>query len=170
MSKLIPTQIEDAFSEVFLEHYRTVLEGGHEEPFYRYSEMDAKPHRICYRHDFIASALHEVAHWCIAGKERRKINDYGYWYSPDGREASIQSRFYKVEALPQAIEKFFHQCLGSEGFHLSIDNLGGEISENEVNEFRLLVAKHFEMIQGGVMPKRAKIFSDQLKDLRSRLL
>jgi elongation factor P hydroxylase len=54
--------------------------------------------------DYLASALHEVAHWCLAGVERRKLEDYGYWYSPDGRSRGEQSAFENVEARPQALE------------------------------------------------------------------
>src|SRR5690606_39383874 len=41
--------------------------------------------RVVFAHGFFASALHEIAHWCIAGDYRRTLHDYGYWYCPDGR-------------------------------------------------------------------------------------
>ncbi len=49
-----------------------------------------------------ASALHEISHWCIAGKARRELVDFGYWYCPDGRDAMTQSQFEDVEVKPQA--------------------------------------------------------------------
>ena len=70
-------EIEAVFYQVFFEHYQTVLVGGYTEPFYGCSKKNTDPHRICYRFDYVASALHEVAHWCIAGKNRRKLDDYG---------------------------------------------------------------------------------------------
>ncbi|MDI8993212.1 elongation factor P hydroxylase, partial [Salmonella enterica subsp. enterica serovar Anatum] len=30
-------------------------------------------HRIVFAHGFYASALHEISHWCIAGKARREL-------------------------------------------------------------------------------------------------
>lgn len=48
--------------------------------------------------------MHELAHWCIAGPERRLLADYGYWYEPDGRTEQIQAEFEKVEVKPQAVE------------------------------------------------------------------
>ncbi len=44
----------------------------------------------CLRTDFFASALHEISHWCVAGKARREQVDFGYWYCPDGRDAMTQ--------------------------------------------------------------------------------
>jgi len=106
-----------------------------------------------------------VAHWCIAGKNRRKLDDYGYWYSPDGRDNAQQKNFYKVEALPQALEKYFHQCIGSRDFHLSLDNLGSELLKEDISSFKGLVDDYFDKIIRGVMPVRAKEFSQKLKEL-----
>ena len=53
--------------------------------------------RIVFTHDYFASALHEVAHWCVAGPERRRLTDYGYWYAPDGRTEKQQMEFERVE-------------------------------------------------------------------------
>ena len=39
---------------------------------------------IYFARGFYSSALHEIAHWLVAGKERRKLEDFGYWYEPDG--------------------------------------------------------------------------------------
>ncbi len=53
---------------------------------------------------FYASALHEIAHWCIAGENRCQQVDYGYWYEPNGRSEERQFEFEKVEVKPQALE------------------------------------------------------------------
>ena len=61
-------RIEEVFADCFYEDYGTRLQGGASEPLYRPSSGgDAV---IFYREDFAASALHEVAHWCIAGVGR----------------------------------------------------------------------------------------------------
>ncbi len=80
--------IVDVFNACFLETCNTRLIGGALEPIYRPSEKPSEPHQIFFTHDYAASALHEVAHWCVAGEKRRLEVDYGYWYSPDGRDAS----------------------------------------------------------------------------------
>ena len=70
------------FNRVFSLIENTVLEGGANEPYYR----PGSPNVIYFSEYFVRSALHEVAHWCVAGAARRGLPDYGYWYSPDGRD------------------------------------------------------------------------------------
>ena len=79
----------ELFDREFLATENTRLEGGGEEPVYLPADARCANHRIVFRHDYAASALHEVAHWCIAGSARRKLHDYGYWYAPDGRVAKM---------------------------------------------------------------------------------
>ena len=76
--------LDRLFRATFFHSYATVLEGGADEPVYR----PGNPHRICYTRDYFRSALHEIAHWCVAGPRRRRLDDYGYWYAPDGRDAA----------------------------------------------------------------------------------
>ncbi|HFC29733.1 MAG TPA: diaminobutyrate-2-oxoglutarate aminotransferase, partial [Oceanospirillales bacterium] len=79
----------------FLNHYHTEIIGGFNEPFYKAAIGKAKA-QIQFSHDYIRSALHELAHWCVAGEERRKCDDFGYWYAADGRTQSQQDEFFKV--------------------------------------------------------------------------
>lgn len=116
-------ELEQIFRECFFERYRTLLVGGGDEPVYLAScDPENAPHRIVYREDYLASALHEVAHWCLAGASRRLIEDYGYWYAPDGRNASEQAAFERAEARPQALEWILSEACGF-AFNLSADNL-----------------------------------------------
>ncbi|MGJ3255460.1 MAG: elongation factor P hydroxylase [Alcanivorax sp.] len=112
------------FRATFFHSHTTVLEGGGEEPVYR----PGNPHRICYTRDYFRSALHEIAHWCVAGPVRRQQEDYGYWYAPDGRNAEQQAEFTRVEVLPQAYEALFCAACGHP-FRVSLDNLDGEAGE-----------------------------------------
>jgi elongation factor P hydroxylase len=114
----------DCFHSCFFLEYHTCLRGGFDEPLYVPCRGE-KPAEIRFRRDYVSSALHEVAHWCIAGKKRRLLQDFGYWYEPDGRNPQQQQAFVQVEAKPQAIEWWFHQAIGRR-FHLSFDNLSGE--------------------------------------------
>lgn len=113
------------FNQLFTSSHRTVLAGGAEEPLYRPAAESGGLHRIQFTRDYCASALHEVAHWCIAGERRRGLVDYGYWYVPDGRDNAQQRSFELVEVKPQALEWVFSQATGLP-FRLSADNLDGQ--------------------------------------------
>ena len=82
------------------------------EPYYQPATGECDMHRLFYRSDYFASALHEVAHWCIAGERRRQLADFGYWYTPDGRSPQQQSAFEAVEAKPQPLDWFFSLACG----------------------------------------------------------
>lgn len=113
--------LEVLFQETFFHRYQTVLEGGFDEPLY----IAGDPARIHYTRDYFRSALHEVAHWCVAGPRRRRLDDYGYWYAPDGRDAAAQAEFLRVEVRPQALEALFCAASGHR-FRVSVDNLDGD--------------------------------------------
>lgn len=66
--------------------------------------------------------LLEMSHWCVAGKARRGLSDFGYWYAPDGRTAAQQQAFERVEIKPQALECLFTLACGRQ-FQVSQDNL-----------------------------------------------
>lgn len=148
------------FREVFLEHEHTLLRGGAEEPLYTPPSDDA-PAIIHFREDFVSSALHEVAHWCIAGAERRKLIDYGYWYEPDGRSPKQQARFIGVEARPQALEWCFSQAIAVP-FRVSMDNLESTTSAAEVQQFSAAIREEAICIKANGFPRRARLFFDEL--------
>lgn len=105
--------------------FRTRLVGGFEEPVYLPATATAYA-EIRFTRDHERSALHELAHWTVAGEARRALEDYGYWYVPDGRNAAQQRAFFRLEVRPQAIEKCFCSALRIP-FDVSIDNLDGEV-------------------------------------------
>lgn len=112
------------FNDEFRQTDNTILVRGEDEPIYLPADQEHPCHRVIFARGFYASALHEVAHWCIAGAERRRLVDYGYWYRPDGRNAEEQAEFERVEARPQALEWAFSIAAGFR-FHVSADNLSG---------------------------------------------
>ena len=114
-------ELERLFRATFFDSHHTVLVGGASEPVY----LPGHPHQICYSHDYFRSALHEIAHWCVAGAARRQQEDYGYWYAPDGRSADQQAEFARVEVYPQALEALFCAACGHD-FRVSLDNLNGD--------------------------------------------
>ena len=122
-------------NEHYLNHYKTILVGGFDEPFYKASQGSDLA-EIRFTQDYIRSALHELAHWCVAGSERRKTDDFGYWYANDGRNQQQQNEFYKVEIKPQAIEWALSLICGVK-FEASIDNLQQQVTGAELFEQQL---------------------------------
>lgn len=111
--------VERIFNRTF-KNFNTQLRGGAEEPFYRAAGGSSHSNLILYRQNYTASALHEVSHWCLAGKSRRKLDDFGYWYLAV-RSGSQQLAFEQVEARPQALEWIFSIAAGLP-FRVSVDD------------------------------------------------
>lgn len=118
----VTERITGVFDRCFAVALNTRLCGGFEEPYYRPVGEACPHHRIEFTRDYPASALHEAAHWCVAGERRRQLPDYGYWYAPDGRSAEQQREFERVEVKPQALEWIFSNACGLR-FRASADNL-----------------------------------------------
>lgn len=120
----------ELFNNLFSQTEQTILIDGGEEPVYLPKDRGFSFHRIIFTQDYYASALHEIAHWCIAGKQRRLRVDYGYWYHPEGRSAEQQGLFQRVEAKTQALEWVFSTAANFK-FHLSRDNLSDELPPDD---------------------------------------
>ena len=151
----------ELFNQQFGADYNTVLVAGAEEPLYQPASQTSPQHIIYFRYDYFASALHEVAHWCIAGEQRRKLTDYGYWYAPDGRDMKQQAAFESVEVKPQALEMAFSLAC-NKNFRVSIDNLSSDASNDEA--FASAVLLQFETYKRIGFPFRAQLFLNVLHD------
>lgn len=158
-------RIEAVFNRLFRDDCGTVLAGGAEEPLY-VPPTGTRPACIRFREDFVASALHEVAHWCIAGRRRRRQRDYGYWYEPE-RDDAAQRWFEFVEARPQALEWILSVAAGVP-FRVSCDNFSRSAQSDEsVDAFRAAVrAAAHDLIAAG-LPKRAERFAAALSRVAS---
>ena len=110
------------FDRTFYNDFNTRLIKGGDEPLYLPANAECEYHQIIFARGFYASALHEIAHWCIAGEERRLKEDFGYWYIPDGRNEKQQHKFEQVEVCPQAVEWAFNVA-ANKTFNVSADNL-----------------------------------------------
>lgn len=147
------------FSDCFFEKYNTILVKGDDEPLY-VPAGDSQPHNtLIFAHGFFASALHECSHWLIAGGERRKLVDFGYWYEPDGRSEEQQVLFQSVEVKPQAIEWILSQASGYR-FRVSVDNLNG--AETDAEAFKKSVLHQVVLYCERGLPKRAEVFRSAL--------
>ncbi|AEF54722.1 elongation factor P hydroxylase [Marinomonas posidonica] len=153
------TQLVAAFDACFLSSFNTRLVGNAEEPLYLPATLD-EPAKILFRLDYVSSALHEVSHWCIAGLERRRLEDYGYWYESDSRNLTTQKQFEQVEVKPQAVECILHWSAGLE-FRVSVDNLA--LPEYDALPFKQAVMSQVgRYINDWTVPERALLFSRYL--------
>ena len=150
------------FNALFMPTMRTELVLGGNEPLYKPANSECSMHRIIFARGYFSSALHEISHWCIAGYERRQLEDYGYWYIPDGRNASQQHAFEQVEAKPQAVECLLAEACGR-AFHVSVDNLDGDV-EVDREAFTQMVKAQAEQYRQQGLPPRAQMLFDAFKE------
>ena len=149
-------QLEDIiriFNQCFEQEYNTRLVKGGEEPIYIPANADCPYNAIYFARGFYSSALHEIAHWLVAGKERRKLEDFGYWYEPDGRSEQRQREFEQVEVKPQAIEWILAVAAGYRYF-ASSDNLNGNAGDTQ--PFKQAVYQQVKTYAEKGLPKRAE--------------
>ncbi|WP_111414718.1 elongation factor P hydroxylase [Billgrantia lactosivorans] len=144
------------FDGLFQQRFNTRLVRGGDEPLYLPADDVVPWHRVIFARGFYSSALHEISHWCIAGERRRRLEDYGYWYLPDGRDAEQQRRFEEAEVAPQALEMLFSHACGLR-FHVSVDNLGGA-AEVDRATFHERVANRAACYEQEGLPDRAAAF------------
>jgi elongation factor P hydroxylase len=143
--------VEHLNGTVLINH-GTRLTGGYSEPYYKAPGTTSLA-EVQFTRDYERSALHELGHWCVAGKQRRLLNDYDYWYIPDGRSDEQQRLFFAVEVKPQAVEKYFCTALALP-FVISVDNLGNH-PQTGVNEFNDRVNEQYCRYQVEGFPSRA---------------
>ena len=158
MLKHDATRLCQVFEACFYEEFNTLLIGGANEPLYQPSGKAYAHHTVYYRHDYFASALHEAAHWCLAGEARRQELDFGYWYSGDDRSAAQQRAFESVEYKPQALEWIFSIACHWR-FRVSLDNL--TLSREgllDSGEFEAAIVEQARAWRDGGLPERADRF------------
>lgn len=144
-------QLVELFDAAFSPDFETRLVGGQQEPLYQPAVKETFS-VIYFRENYPSSALHEVAHWCIASRARREQVDYGYWYEPDGRSEQQQREFEKVEVNPQALEWIFSLAAGIR-FNISVDNLRANVQQSEA--FTESVARQAQAYIRVGLPDRA---------------
>jgi len=158
------------FYNTFFKEFNTRLIKGGDEPLYLPANSlpescfpeAAEPctyHQIIFARGYYASAFHEISHWCQAGEERRLLEDFGYWYKPDGRNEEEQKEFEQVEVIPQAIEWAFNVA-AQRKFHVSSDNLSG--FQADTNSFKMKVLQQVQVFLENGFPVRANQFIEAL--------
>ncbi|WP_281423901.1 elongation factor P hydroxylase [Oceanobacter mangrovi] len=166
---LDPDDLIQVFDQLFACIENTRLIAGDDEPIYLPADDQHDYHRVVFAHGFYESALHEIAHWCIAGKQRRQLVDFGYWYEPDGRSAELQREFEQVEIKPQAVEWLLSEACGRK-FHISTDNLDGDPAEVEAGrrQFAFNVWQQARVYLQQGLPPRAEVLKQALLDYYQR--
>lgn len=89
------------------------------------------------------------------------MEDFGYWYEPDGRTAQVQAEFEKVEIRPQAYEWILSVSAGFP-FSVSCDNLHGDFEPDRI-VFMTKVHQEVMSILPLGLPPRVKMLSDALR-------
>jgi len=146
------------FNQLFSVNEKTILQMGASEPFYRAAKGDNAA-VIYAREDYFSSALHEIAHWSIAGVARRKLDDFGYWYEPEGRSQQQQIEFEQVEVKPQAVEWLLSLAC-NHPFHFSADNLCQSIDAS--HSFKKAVTEQSKRYLKQGLPTRAQLLFEKL--------
>ncbi|MDO6489355.1 elongation factor P hydroxylase [Colwellia sp. 4_MG-2023] len=147
------------FDKTFSQSYNTRLIKGDDEPIYLPKNNQCSYNQIVFAHGYYESAFHEIAHWCHAGAKRRLLEDYGYWYVPDGRDEQQQAQFEQVEIIPQAIEWAFNVAVKKD-FHVSSDNLNG--FQADTDGFKKKVFQQVKVFLQQGFPARANQFIEVL--------
>lgn len=151
-------ELIEIFDRCFLDEFNTRLIKGDDEPIYLPADDEHPFNRIVFAHGYYASGMHEISHWCIAGNERRKLVDFGYWYCPDGRDAQTQSQFENVEVKPQALEWLLCVAAGFP-FNVSCDNLSGDIEPDRIVFQRRVHAQVMLYLEQGIPERPARLIS-----------
>jgi elongation factor P hydroxylase len=119
------------FNSEFKDTEATMIAESPDEPIYLPADEINPLNRILYTKDSYTSVLHEISHWCIAGAERRKKVDYGYWYKPESQTPEEAELYKKFESKTHGIEWIFCMAAGVP-FHIIPNNVaaGFEISQD----------------------------------------
>lgn len=165
MKEPVVEELIELFNRLFKDTYNTVLVCGDDEPIYLPADDEHPHNRVIFAHGFYASALHEIAHWCVAGAKRRELEDFGYWYKPDGRTADEQAEFEKVEVRPQAFEWLMSQAAGHK-FNFSADNLASDIGASDSFKANVQTTVH-ELLETG-LPERVGLLVGALAEQSGR--
>ena len=153
-------EIARLFNSTFEVEYGVVMSGGYSEPLYLPGEQlgEGKSH-VRYTYDHASSALHEASHWCMAGRARRKLVDYGYFYDPPPRSEVTQRRFEYFELDAQALEYLLSRSADIP-FHVSLDDVGTTLEAAYL--FRCRVERRARDWLMSGLPPRAALFMNRL--------
>lgn len=76
----------EIFNSCFVDDFNIRLIKGDDESIYFFVDAEVSYNRIVFVYGFYVSVIYEISYWCIVGKARRELVDFGYWYCSDGRD------------------------------------------------------------------------------------
>jgi elongation factor P hydroxylase len=158
MTDPVAARIANVFNRVYGASHRACMVGGGVEPLYEPATADRSA-RIVFTRDYPASALHEAAHWCLAGAARRQLRDYGYFYVPGPRDPQSRAAFFASESDVQAVEALFAEVCGVR-FVVSADDFAAP--HEELESFERSVRAAIERRRTCGLPARAARFRNAL--------
>jgi elongation factor P hydroxylase len=158
-------EIAGCFNFLFGRSHRVEMIGGGGEPEYL-PATDESPGYVRYRSNFAHSALHEAAHWCIAGARRRQQVDYGYWYQSPPRDETTQLAFVQAESRVQALESILTSAAGMV-FRVSLDDVEN-LFRFEADFADAVATATAQWWRCGLPPRAEKLHRD-LKQLSQRI-
>ncbi|MGI9326485.1 MAG: elongation factor P hydroxylase [Pseudomonadales bacterium] len=139
------------FEQCFYQHYQTRCLGGADEPLYQPADANGIA-CLRYRQDFPASALHEISHWCLAGKRRLQLPDFGFSYAAAPRSLCAQVEFLGFEVRPQALESLFCRAVGLP-FRCSFDDLEDRFMALRPGFEAAVASAELNFIRAGLPPR-----------------
>ncbi len=158
---MAPTDVmlAEVFNLSFGDTYNVRCLGGFSQPEYLTAMQTQGSAQLRYTRDYAASALHEIAHWCVAGKDRLALNDFGYGYLPPPRDKATQQRFFALEFKVQVLEAWFASGTGVR-FVASADNF--DCSDEARNAFAQQITTAVQAYTLADVPPRAQEFTRAL--------
>ena len=153
MNEMAAARIAAVFNREFADSHRTVMVGGSVEPLYL-PVRGVEPALVAYTRDYPASALHEAAHWCLAGPSRRQRRDYGYWYLPGPRNPEQRRAFFAAELDVQALEAEFARVARVK-FVVSADDF--DAPTHELDAFVQRVWERNALLRRQLPPRAAQL-------------
>ena len=146
------------FERTFAARYAVHMRGGATEPLYL-PAVAPQAAQLVYTHDYPSSVLHEAAHWCLAGAQRRQRVDFGFAYVPTAaRSTQDQAAFEAAEVRTQAVEWRLSLAAGV-AFRLSVDSIG----RDHMPFLQLVVQEVKGRVRTG-WPPRVQCFAAVLAD------
>ncbi len=95
----------DIFNQTFYVDYNTKLGLGGDETIYLPADERVSYHRIILHVAFMLPLCMKSLTG-VAGPQRRLLEDFGYWYEPDGRTAQVQAEFEKWKFVRKLMSGF----------------------------------------------------------------
>lgn len=157
--KIDCNDIEHIFNGCFKLTENTVIRSTQDEPNYQPTQPGEPLNCIFYTADSYASIMHEISHWCRAGRQRRTMHDYGYWYKEHGRTPAEQIIYVASESKTQALEWIL--CVAA-GARVLIIPENQPISYAPSPGFKTQIYAHTMTLLSNGMPARAEIFKTAL--------